>query len=115
MGRPWLEIPLADYEAHMALPAVWQAQMLAEELTSAVETYRPRSVAVVGCAGGNGFEALEAARLERVVGIDVNPAYVEAVRVRFGTRIPQLELYCASVEDILAVAAVDLIYAGLIF
>ena len=30
-GNPWLTIPLADYEAHMALPQVGQAQLLAPE------------------------------------------------------------------------------------
>ena len=28
LSSPWLTIPLEDYEAHMALPAVGQAQML---------------------------------------------------------------------------------------
>jgi hypothetical protein len=31
-SSPWLTIPLEDYEAHMALPVVGQAQMLAEQL-----------------------------------------------------------------------------------
>ena len=30
MSNPWLSIPLEDYEGHMSLPAVGQAQMLAE-------------------------------------------------------------------------------------
>ena len=29
MTNPWLEIPLADYEGHMALPGVAQAALLA--------------------------------------------------------------------------------------
>ena len=47
----WLTIPLEDYEAHMALPAVGQAQMLAEQLAILIERHAPASVAVMGCAG----------------------------------------------------------------
>jgi hypothetical protein len=28
--NPWLEIPLSDYEGHMELPQIGQAEMLAE-------------------------------------------------------------------------------------
>jgi hypothetical protein len=28
MRKPWLDIPLSEYEGHMALPAVGQAEML---------------------------------------------------------------------------------------
>jgi hypothetical protein len=27
MSNPWLHIPLVDYEGHMSLPAIGQAQM----------------------------------------------------------------------------------------
>src|SRR6186713_702946 len=68
--NPWLEIPLADYEAHMELPQVAQAELLAEQLAAAVRARSPDSVAVLGCAGGNGLDRLPAAL--RVVGVDVN-------------------------------------------
>jgi len=32
MRHPWLEIPITDYEAHMALPSVGQAQLLGAAL-----------------------------------------------------------------------------------
>ena len=50
MRSPWLDIPLADYEAHMALATVGQAQLIAHELDGLVRTHAPRSVAVIGCA-----------------------------------------------------------------
>jgi hypothetical protein len=50
LSSPWLTIPLEDYEAHMALPAVGQAQMLAEQLAILIERYAPASVAVMGAA-----------------------------------------------------------------
>ncbi len=53
MTNPWLHIPLADYEAHMALPEVAQAEMLAEELEIAIRRRVPDSCAIIGCVGGN--------------------------------------------------------------
>ena len=112
--NPWLSIPLADYEAHMSLPGVGQAQMLAQELDAAAQRVRASSVAVVGCAGGNGFDGL-ADRLQRLVAIDINPAYVEVARARFGGRHAQLETYVCDIEQsVPACAPVDLVFAGLL-
>lgn len=116
MRNPWLDIPLEDYERHMALPQVAQAQLLSDLLAEAVSRYAPRSVAVLGCAGGNGFERLEAAGLERVVGVDLNPKYLAAVQARFGARLPSLELIAGDLQDAaFAFAPVDLVFAGLLF
>jgi hypothetical protein len=32
VSNPWLEIPLSDYEGHMATPSIRQAQLLADQL-----------------------------------------------------------------------------------
>src|SRR5262245_12932853 len=98
MSNPWLAIPLAEYEAHMALPEIGQAQWLADELELSVRQHSPKSVSVIGCAGGNGFDRLTGSVIERVVGIDINARYVEAVRSRFGGRIPGLELHVADIQ-----------------
>ena len=111
--NPWLAIPLADYEAHMALPQVGQAELLANVLADAVRVHAPRSVAVVGCAGGNGFDRVPLGT--RLVGIDVNPDYVAAARARHAAR-EGLELFVADVTaDALPFAPVELAYAGLLF
>ena len=116
MANPWLDIPLADYEAHMASATVAQAPMLARAFQDMLLVHRPRSVAVIGCAGGNGFERIDAKRTERVVGVDINPQYIAACRDRFGATFGTLELICADVQaGQLSFAAVDLIFAGLIF
>ncbi|MBO0754716.1 MAG: hypothetical protein J2P54_02575 [Bradyrhizobiaceae bacterium] len=36
IASPWLDIRLADYEGHMALPEIAQSQMLVDGLESAV-------------------------------------------------------------------------------
>jgi trans-aconitate methyltransferase len=115
MRNPWLDIPLADYEAHMALPTVDQSELIAQQLARLVRNYSPRSVAVLGCAGGNGFDRLVESAVTRVVGVDINPAFVEETRRRYGDRIPGLELYVADVQEPgTRFDPVDLIYAGLI-
>jgi hypothetical protein len=63
MSNPWLNIPLDDYEGHMSLPAVGQAQMIAEQLDHAL----------IGCAGGNGLERIAGRPIERVVARDAVP------------------------------------------
>jgi len=116
MDNPWLHIPLDDYEGHMNLPHVGQATMLADVFEAALRRLRPRSVAVLGCAGGNGFERIDPAATPRVVGVDINPAYIDAARGRFEGRFESLELYAADIQaDALAAAPVELIYAGLLF
>jgi SAM-dependent methyltransferase len=116
MRTPWLDIPLTDYERHMALPQVGQAQLVADQLAALVANHRPSSVAIVGCAGGNGFERLGSAGVERIVGLDINPRYIEAARKRFATSLPALELITADIQSSARLfEAVDFIYAALLF
>jgi trans-aconitate methyltransferase len=116
MTSPWLDIPLDEYEAHMALPSVGQAQLIAEQLRDLVRQAAPQSVAVIGCAGGNGFDHLAEMAVTRVVGVDINPQYLEKARQVYAAKIPNLELYTADIQSGESICdAVDLIYAALIF
>jgi len=116
MSNPWLDIPLDDYEDHMSLPTVGQAQMLSEQLYRAVVRWTPTSIAVIGCAGGNGLERIAAGMVERVLAVDVNPDYIERTRARHGQRLRGLELVCADVQSgSLMYDSVDLTYAALLF
>jgi ubiquinone/menaquinone biosynthesis C-methylase UbiE len=116
MKNPWLDIPLADYEGHMALPNVGQAQLLSDVFANALSKYAPRSVAVLGCAGGNGLDRVSSKVTERVVGVDLNPDYVQQARTRFDHQIPLLELLVGDVQtDEFAFAPVELVFAGLLF
>lgn len=114
MDNPWLSIPLEDYEGHMASPEIRQAQMLAESLAEALDIYVPRSVAILGCAGGNGFTKIPRG-FERVVGVDINPGYLEAAAARYRGRFATLELIAGDLQsDELRFEPVDLVYAGLV-
>lgn len=115
MRNPWLDIPLADYESHMALPDIGQARLLSDVFATALSKHAPRSVAVLGCAGGNGFDRIAREVTERVVGVDINPDYVLHARTRFDHRIPLLELLVGDVQkDELAFAPVELVFVGLL-
>ena len=112
----WLDIPLADYEGHMALPQIAQAQLLSDVFSGALNKFSPQSVAVLGCAGGNGFDRISAQITRRVVGIDLNPEYVHETRRRFNDRISALELFVGDIQtDMFDFSPVDLVFAGLIF
>ena len=115
MTSVWLDIPLADYEGHMALPAVGQAQLIARLFGELIRTRRPSSVALMGCAGGNGFEHLIGSAAERIEGVDINERYLEKARERNGSALPGLALHAADIQcDAAIFDPVDLIYAALV-
>lgn len=116
MDNPWKSIPLSDYEGHMALPEIGQSTMLSGEFGKLLHDYRPKDVALIGCAGGNGFENGAKAGLSRLVGIDINSDYIERARERFSQEVVGLELYCADIEaDLPTIQPVDVIFAALLF
>lgn len=115
MNNPWLEIPLSDYESHMSLPSIAQDAMLAAQFADALRQFSPESVAVIGCAGGNGFDRIPCAT-RRVVGVDINPDYIAAASSRYLGRVPGLEFHVADIQaGALPFAPVDLVYAALVF
>jgi len=116
MKNPWLNIPLADYEGHMALPYVAQAKLLSDVFADALKIFSPQSVAVLGCAGGNGFDRISSQITKRVVGIDINPEYIHDTRKRFNDRLPALELFAGDIQtDVFGFLPVDLVFGSLLF
>ncbi|WP_206605507.1 class I SAM-dependent methyltransferase [Rhodoblastus acidophilus] len=95
---------------------IGQTGMLADQFEAALAAYSPKSVALVGCAGGNGFDRIRSSAVKRVVGIDINPTYLSETSRRFAGVISGLELYQADIAKVdFRVEPVDLIFAGLIF
>jgi hypothetical protein len=113
--NPWLALPLEDYEGHMGSAGVDQLTPLADLFGEALVRLRPRSVAVLGVAGGNGLQHVDGTLTSRVVAIDVNPGYLAATKVRFPD-LRGLELHCADLErELLDVEPVSLVHAALVF
>ncbi len=114
-SNPWLAIPLDAYEGHMKSEGVRQLDALADLFGEALEFCRPRSVAILGVAGGNGLERIDPTVTRRVVGLDINPAYLGAARRRF-RQLAGLELHCIDLAtEAVALAPVELVHAALIF
>jgi hypothetical protein len=115
MRSPWLDIPLADYEGHMGLPGIGQSEMLATQFSQLLTQWTPAAAAVIGCAGGNGFDRVRVAVTKRLVGIDINPLYIRELAYRYAATIPGLELYVRDIQEpVDGIAPVDLIYAALV-
>lgn len=112
----WHNIPLEDYEKHMEHHEVAQAQLLNTLTKKYLEKYRPQRPLFLGVSGGNGLEHIDAGSTETVVGLDINPAYLEETRKRFDARINNLVLVHADIatsrESFLQS---DFVWAALIF
>ncbi len=116
MKNPWLTIPAEDYEGHMASPDVGQLQVLNRLFKAALEECRPVSVAIFGCSTGNGFEHIDTATTLRVVGVDINPCYLDVARRRFLDSLPMLELLEEDFSSgTFVIHPVSLVFAALVF
>jgi len=115
VSNPWLTVPLAEYEQHMASPELGQLRFLSDLFAESLECFQPRSVAILGIAGGNGLDRIDSRITHSTVGFDVNPDYLDVIRERY-PRLPGLELHCIDLADEPARAApVDLVHAALVF
>jgi len=116
MSNPWLTIPADEYVGHMSSPEVGQYQVLNGLLRDALGSIRPRSLLVLGCAMGNGFEHIDPGVTSRVVGVDINPGYLQRLVERFPHPAFALDVRC---YDLAAYAfeprAFDLVHAALVF
>jgi hypothetical protein len=115
MRNPWLNIPLADYEGHMSSAEVQQLDAPSELFAAALERCQPTSVAVLGVAGGNGLDRIDIGATRRVVGLDLNPLYLNEVRNRYGGSC-NLELHCVDLaQQRVELEPVQLVHAALVF
>lgn len=83
MANPWEEISLSDYENHMKLDSVMQLQTMNQMMKGQFDAYPVSSVIILGIAGGNGLEHIDANKYKKVYGIDINEEYIKAVKERF--------------------------------
>ena len=93
--NPWLSIPAADYDGHMGPDGADQQAPLAAIFAQVYAASRPSSVALLGCATGNGLGAIDPAVTPRIVGIDLNPEYLAVARQRHADLGGALDLRCA--------------------
>jgi hypothetical protein len=115
MSHPWLEIPIFDYEAHMAMPSVGQAQLLCTALRRTVVQFQPHSLAILGVAGGNGLDCIERNVVHRVVALDFNPDYLALCSRRYASSFREFEpvLHDLS-QGPPSIVPVECVFAGLV-
>jgi len=100
----------------MALPEVAQTQALSKLIASVLKEYTPESLAVIGCTTGNGFEHVDHTHTRRVVGVDINAAYLSVLKARFADKIPRLELIEADITaPDFGIDPVAMVFAALVF
>jgi SAM-dependent methyltransferase len=97
MRNPWLDIPSADYVAHMSSPEVGQFSVLNRLLCGVLATTTPRDLLLLGCSNGNGLEHVNPAVTRRVSAVDINPQYLRELASRFPTPAFRLERFEADV------------------
>lgn len=108
MTSAWLDTELETYERHVELDTVGQAAAIRAAIRLAAMTHQPKSFLYLGCAGGNGLEALGSAR---ILGLDFNEAYLAKARERWGREFVQCDLN----KHIPGDATFDLAFGALIF
>ncbi|MCL2048922.1 MAG: class I SAM-dependent methyltransferase [Defluviitaleaceae bacterium] len=123
-NNAWHLIKPNDYDAHMSHPNVAQTQMLSKIMKEQFEllSAKQRSdscVAILGITNGNGLEHIESCDVSKIIGIDINKAFLEECKVRFSEIEPKLNLYQIDLmtETIQAVEVIekcDLIIANLL-
>ncbi len=116
MTNPWLKIPASDYEEHMRSPSVSQLAFIGEQFGKALEQFDSSSIALLGCATGNGLENIENEKSDRLTVVDINPDYLNILRERYEAKISGLEVVEADLENYsLENDAYSLVFAALIF
>lgn len=114
--NPWLNIPAAEYEGHMGSPNVDQLSFLSSTFKEALEYHDCVTVALLGCATGNGLEHVKREFTHRVTAVDINPEYLGVLRQRYGNSVPGLEVVQDDLESCeLEKQAYSLIFVGLVF
>ncbi len=94
---------------------VRQLDVLSELFAQALAYSRPASIAVLGVAGGNGLERIDAGMTKRVIGLDINASYLDAVRERYAL-MSGLQLFCVDLaEQTVNLEPVQLVHAALVF
>ena len=92
MDNVWSSITPSDYDAHMAHPQVAQIQLLTAIIGEQLALCANGCAAILGITNGSGLEHVAASGIEKLIGIDINEAFLQECRVRFPDLGERLEL-----------------------
>lgn len=99
MNNPWEDINLSDYESHMALDSVQQLQAMNQMMQGQLNKYDIQSAIILGIAGGNGLEHVDATKITKVYGVDINAEYLATAQERYKNLSGILECFCVDLCD----------------
>ena len=114
MKNPWEEISLDDYENHMSLDSVKQLQALNVLMKEQFDAYPVHTAMVLGVAGGNGIEHARPEKYRAVYCVDINEAYLQAVRERYAGQPAVQCLRADLAEEADRLPAAELVIANLL-
>lgn len=115
-ANPWLEIKAEDYEGHMALPEVDQSAPLGRIFSEALIRSAAKKIALLGCATGNGIEAVDFDKIDRLYALDINAGFLDILKTRYSENISKIEaIACDLDRDDPELSGIDLVFAALIF
>jgi ubiquinone/menaquinone biosynthesis C-methylase UbiE len=115
-ANPWLEIKAEDYEGHMALPEVDQSAPLGRIFGEALIRSAAKKIALLGSATGNGIEAVDFDKIDKLYALDINPDFLDILKTRFSLNISKIEaIACDLDRDDPELSGIDLVFAALIF
>jgi Methyltransferase domain len=113
--NPWSLVSASEYEAYMGPGALDELAPLSTIFAKVYGARRPRRLAMLGVATGNGLEHVDLHLTGRIVGLDVNLSYLAVARQRLRRLGAALELHCCDVERApLEAGRFDLVHAGLL-
>jgi len=112
MTNPWTLILLEDYENHMNSNEVQQYPILNKIMDLQLNSYKYKSVIVLGSGGGNGLEY--ANKDSEIYCVDVNSEFLEETKKRYSD-IKNLKTLCLDLRtDFQKLQQADLIIANLL-
>jgi ubiquinone/menaquinone biosynthesis C-methylase UbiE len=114
--NPWLKIKLSDYENHMSLPNIAQSNYLSEFLEKLQNEYKPNSLALIGCSGGNGLDKINSIITQKIICVDINKTFLKTAEKRYGGKLNCIEFIQGDISSPeFKFAKVDIIYVALVF
>lgn len=115
MKNPWEDIHLSDYENHMKLDQVMQLQAMNDMMKAQFYAYPVRTVMILGAAGGNGLEHIDPQRIDKVYGVDINQAYLQACVARYAHLNGTLSCLCVDLTaEAINLPSVEMVIANLL-
>lgn len=111
----WEKIELEQYEKHMSLDSVYQLQTMNQIMKQQFNAYNVKSIMILGIAGGNGLEHIDASKIQKVYGVDINKSYLAECAKRFSSLTAILETICVDLMSAdLKLPYADLVVANLL-